>query len=92
VPDLICPLCGRPIAPSGPGVASYHPDHDPERGWKSFWVPFIEDLRTNPLRLVHPACFADAEGVDALVSLVHANDEKVRRDQYLRWRKDQGLD
>jgi hypothetical protein len=90
--ELICPMCEHSIDVSGPGVASHHPDHDPDRGWVSSWVPFIEDLRGTPTRLVHPVCFANDEGVAALVAVVHAYDEIVRRDAYRRWRKDQGLD
>jgi hypothetical protein len=47
----------------------------------------IEDLRGTPTPLVHPSCFAS----DALVAVVHAHDEIVRRNEYRRWRKDQGL-
>jgi hypothetical protein len=90
--ELICLLCEQPIDAAGPGVASHHPDHDAERGWVSSWVPFIEDLRGSPTRLVHPTCFAEEEGVEALVAVVHAHDEIVRRNDYRRWRKDQGLD
>jgi hypothetical protein len=72
---LICPFCEQPIDPSGRGVASHHPDHDPERGWASRWVPFIGDLRGSPTRLVHSTCFADAEGAEALAALVQAHDE-----------------
>ena len=84
-------MCETAIDPSGPGVASHHPDHDPEGGWVSSWVPFIEDLRGTPTRLVHPACFAKDGDIEALVAVVHAHDEIVRGNDYRRWRKDQGL-
>jgi hypothetical protein len=71
-------LCRQPIDPAGPGVASHHPDHDPEGGWASRWVPFIGDLRGSPTRLVHPACFADEEGAAALTAVVRAHDEIAR--------------
>jgi hypothetical protein len=92
VPDLICPLCGTEIDPAGPGVASHQPDRDPNRGWASSWVPFIEDLRGTPTRLVHPTCFTQEQGVDALVAVVHAHDDKIRHELHRHWRKDQGLD
>jgi hypothetical protein len=55
-------------------------------------VPFIEDLRSTPTRLVHPSCFAADEGVEALVAVVHAHDQVVRQENHRRWRKDMGLD
>jgi hypothetical protein len=85
-------MCSQPVDASGPGVASYHPNHDADKGWRSFWVPFIEDLRTNPTRLVHPACFASEVGVEALIEVVHQHDSQVRKDQHRQWRREQGLD
>ena len=79
--ELICPLCGTEIDPSGPGVASRRSDHDPERGWVSSWVPFIEDLRGTPTRLVHASCFVDEQGVEELIAAVHAHDDIVRRNE-----------
>jgi hypothetical protein len=78
VPTLVCPECGEEQDPRGPGVASWHPDYDDSKPWKSVWVPFIEDLRGTPTRLVHPRCFVGLEGLDALVDLIHANDERMR--------------
>jgi hypothetical protein len=46
------------------------------------WVPFVEDLRTSGYRLVHPACFADARGLEALVDAVHEHDRKVRHETW----------
>jgi hypothetical protein len=89
---LTCPLSAQPIDPRGPGVASRRLDHDPDRGRVSSWVPFVEDLRGTPTRLVHPTCFADEEGVKALVAVVHAHDERIRRDEHRCWRKDRELD
>jgi len=42
------------------------------------WTPFIEDLRGTPTRLVHPKCFADECGFDALMALVTAHDQRIR--------------
>jgi hypothetical protein len=55
-------------------------------------VPFIEDLQGTPTRLVHATCFTQEQGVDALVGVVHAHDEIIRREMHRHWRKEQGLD
>ena len=83
---LTCPLCAGEIDPVGPGVASHHLDFDPSQGWASNWVPFVEDLRGSPDRLVHAACFARSEGIDALIQLVRARDEAVRQREHGRER------
>ncbi|MCR6491636.1 hypothetical protein [Cellulomonas sp. P24] len=88
---LTCPMCGSEIDASGPGVASHHPDYDPLRGWASSWVPFVEDLRGSPPRLVHAACFANEQGIDALIELFHTRDLAVRQTEHERWRKDRGI-
>ncbi|MCV2393133.1 hypothetical protein OEB99_02315 [Actinotalea sp. M2MS4P-6] len=87
---LTCPLCAGEIDPAGPGVASHHPDFDPSRGWASSWVPFVEDLRGSPQRLVHAACFARSEGFEALVEVVHARDIAVREREHDEWRRRSG--
>jgi hypothetical protein len=87
---LTCPLCGRDIDATGPGVSSHRADYDPVAGpsgqWISAWVPFIEDLRGTPQRLVHPACFAGEAGTDALVDIVHKHDKLVRHENARRWK------
>lgn len=72
---LTCPLCGREQDASGPGVSS---GRDDSGAWAHAWTPFIEDLRGTPSRLVHPTCFADESGVDALVALVTEHDQRIR--------------
>jgi hypothetical protein len=89
MPSLICQLCGGEIDPSGPGVSSYHHDHEPVV-WRSSWVPFVEDLRGTPTRPVHAECFAAEVGVGALVQLVTAHDARVRLDRSQSWRRQQG--
>jgi hypothetical protein len=79
---LTCPLCGREQDASGPGVSSWRDDFD---AWVHSWTPFIEDLRGTPSRLVHPACFADEAGLDALVTLVTEHDQRVRVELSKRW-------
>jgi hypothetical protein len=37
-------------------------------------VPFVEDLRTSGFRLVHPTCFAELRGIQALVDVIHERD------------------
>ena len=73
---LTCPLCGLEQDPAGPGVTSMR-DHDTGE-WKHWWTPFIDDLRGTPPRLVHPRCFAEEHGVEALVALVTAHDLRMR--------------
>lgn len=36
--------------------------------------------------------FANDQGLEALIAVVHAHDQIVRRNEYRRWGKDQGLD
>jgi len=74
---LTCPLCGEEQHPDGPGVSS-HRKAGAASDWISYWTPFIEDIRGTPERLVHPRCFADENGLDALIALVTAHDQKVR--------------
>ena len=92
---LTCPLCGHEMDASGPGVASHRADYDPRHGpsgdWVSYWVRFIEDLRTGPLRLVHPECFAAEAGLPALVGLFHERDKVRRLQESERWKRDHGF-
>lgn len=92
---LTCPLCGQEMDATGPGVSSHRADYDPTTGpageWVSGWVPFIEDLRGSPQRLVHPECFANEAGVSALVGLVHQRDKVARLQEYERWKRGQGI-
>jgi hypothetical protein len=78
---LTCPLCGREQDAAGPGVSSRRAD----AGWVHSWTPFIEDLRGTPTRLVHPKCFADECGFDALIALVTEHDQRVRVEHAKRW-------
>jgi hypothetical protein len=79
---LTCPLCGQEQDALGPGVSSYR---DADREWKSSWTPFIEDLRGTPERLVHPKCFADESGFDALMTLVTEHDQRMRVELSKHW-------
>lgn len=86
-----CSACGDVIEPSGPAVLSYRPRRDPFGAWLAHWVPFVEDLRTTPQRLVHPQCFAAERGLDALVAVVHEHDRGVREAEYRHWRASHGI-
>jgi hypothetical protein len=79
---LICRLCGREQDPSGPGVSSHRQDDGP---WTSYWTPFIEDLRGTPQRLVHPKCYADENGFDALIAVITTYDRRMRDEEYRRF-------
>jgi hypothetical protein len=85
MPTLVCPLCGEMQSPDGPGVGSRRDEDVPESEWESYWVPFIDDLRGTPGRLVHPECFAEERGLAALVSLVTDHDRRMRLELARRW-------
>jgi hypothetical protein len=55
----VCPACGQPIDIGGPAVSSHPQRNDPDRPWTAFWVPFVEDLRGTPTRLVHAECYVE---------------------------------
>lgn len=78
---LTCPLCGLEQDAARPGVSSHRGDS----GWVHRWTPFIEDLRGAPARLVHPKCFADECGFNALIGLVTQHDQCVRAEMAKRW-------
>lgn len=80
---LTCSVCSEELDPTGPGVSS-HRDRD-SREWVSYWTPFIEDLRGTPQRLVHPRCFADESGFDALIALVTEHDRRMRLELSSYW-------
>ena len=53
--------------------------------WVHSWTPFIEDLRGAPTRLVHPSCFAEESGFDALIALVTEHDQRIRAELSKHW-------
>ena len=69
-----CGVCGQPIEGDSAAVG-LSGEQD-----AATWVPFVEDLRTTGLRLVHPACFGAERGVEALVDVVHENDRRNRHE------------
>jgi len=72
--QLACGVCGDQVDGRGPAVGEY----DREGDLESFWIAFVEDLRTSGFTLVHPRCFATTRGVDALVQVVHERDAADR--------------
>jgi len=74
----MCVLCGREQLPDGPGVGSIRNYDRPIAEWAPYWIPFIEDLRGEPGRLVHPECFASEHSWPALVALVTEHDRRTR--------------
>lgn len=83
----LCPFCGREIDPGGPAIASHPRDGDPGAPWTATWVPFVEDLRGAPTRLVHAECYAQENGLPALISVIHERDKIIRRREYEQWRR-----
>jgi hypothetical protein len=71
---LKCLICHLLVDPSGPAVAELRSDSDRTH----MWIPFVEDLRTSAARLMHPVCFANSVGVEALVAVVHRRDAAER--------------
>ena len=66
----ICAYCKRPFDFSGPAItlSSGEPSYE----------PFMEDWRGGPVEIGHPRCFAEAEGLDALLAAVARNDARRR--------------
>ena len=79
---LTCPSCGGEQDARGPGVSSHR---DASGAWAHFWTPFIEDLRGTPSRLVQPGCFVDENGLEALIALVSAHDQRTRAQRAKHW-------
>lgn len=75
---LTCEICGLEQDAGGPGVSA---------GENPYWIPFIEDLRGTPSRLVHPRCFVDENGLEALLVAVSAHDRRMRQAEFDRWRR-----
>jgi hypothetical protein len=84
-----CPVCAKEISPSGPGVSSWSASGDTTT--ESRWVPFVEDLRGTPQRLVHVTCFVDQEGLSALIALLHERDIAERMREFRRWQHANGI-
>lgn len=80
----ICPACGTMIDPSGPAVASHPQPDNPADEWTAAWVPFVEDLRGTPTRLVHAECYVDELGLPALIAILHERDRVQRLQEYHR--------
>jgi hypothetical protein len=45
-------------------------------GSEPHYQPFMEDWRGGYVPLAHPKCFAEAEGIDALVAAVEREDRR----------------
>lgn len=76
-----CAVCGRPIAAMSSFVDTGPTDPaDPDKAPYEKWVPADEDIHGwTPFVLKHPACYASERGVQALVELVDASDDRWRR-------------
>jgi hypothetical protein len=83
----ICPVCGQPIDIGGPAVSSHPQREHPDDPWTAFWVPFVEDLRGTPTRLVHAECYVHEHGLPALIAVLHERDRVQRLQEYSRWRQ-----
>jgi hypothetical protein len=86
----ICPACETMIDPSGPAVSSHPQSDNPADDWATNWVPFVEDLRGTPTRLVHAECYVDEHGLPALIAVNHERDRIQRMQEYHRWQGSRG--
>ena len=76
VPSLICHLYGNPVDLDGPAVSESH-NWDHEGDWVSRWVPWVSDIHGGiPDRLVHPLCFANDGGLEALLELIAESEAR----------------
>lgn len=87
--EPICPSCGTGIDPSGPAIASRPQPGSPAGKWTATWVPFVEDLRGTPTRLVHAECFVNENGLPELIAVLHQRDKIQREQENQRWRRTQ---
>jgi hypothetical protein len=60
-----CVVCHEPVDPSGPGVSA-----PPNVTWQ----PFVEDISSSDMELLHAECFVRKFGADALIAAVHRED------------------
>ena len=49
-------------------------------------MPFVEDLRGTPTRLVHAECYAAENGLSELIAVIHDRDRTTRLREYEQWR------
>ncbi|NUP49678.1 MAG: hypothetical protein HOW97_20570 [Catenulispora sp.] len=56
---------------------------------KSHWVPFVEDLRGTPDRLVHVECYVEESGLSTLVGVLTERDTAERMREFRRWQQEQ---
>lgn len=46
------------------------------------YVPFVEDLRSSGVILIHPKCFIKRKGVDAFLQILAEHDQRRRLGTY----------
>lgn len=49
-----------------------------DNSWSYMWQPFVEDLRTSAPDLLHPGCYVEDQGLEALLGLITASDKQQR--------------
>ena len=69
----VCQLCGEDFDFSRAAIVL-------RDGRPPQYEPFMEDWRGGYVRIAHPKCFAEREGVDALLAAVELNDRRARGD------------
>jgi hypothetical protein len=77
----VCDICGTAIASRSAFVNTGPTDwHDPDKPKRRSWVAADTDIHGwTPFVLTHPVCFANEEGVEALVALVEDSDRRMQR-------------
>jgi len=68
----VCVFCGKPIDFSAAAIVL------PDDEGPAIYEPFMEDWRGGYVRVAHPRCFAEAEGLDQLLTAVAGSDAKRR--------------
>lgn len=63
-----CAICDQKLGTNGVVVSE-----------SASYVPFIEDWRGGLVEMVHPACYAEANGLPAFLEVLARYDEWVRR-------------
>ncbi len=66
-----CTVCSSRVAGDGPAVGV-----SPEGA--TYYIPFIEDLRTSALGLRHVRCFIAEQSLERFLVVLHEHDEWVR--------------
>lgn len=80
-----CRACGKELDGDAAAIGAYG---DPEQ---FTYIAFVDDLRASGFRLIHPACFANEHGIDALVDVIHERDRIEQAGFWKMYRENEDL-